>query len=188
MTTSAKMLRKIPQFVEHLFAANLNAAEAMRRLGYPGKNPANAAAQLMMLPETKAAVAAAAAERLEQAGIKIERVLREIADCAYADLRELFNRDGSIKLPHLWDDRLAASIESIDIEGGKITRIRRVKKLEALTLLGRYFALWKDNIDVTGEITHRYVVVAPEQSASTAEWQRSLPSKYGELSRVPSPN
>lgn len=88
---------------------------------------------------------------LDEYGITTQRVMRELAAIAYADVRDLYDASGNLKPVHTLDETTAASIAAIEVEettaGETVTttrKIRRHDKLKALELAGRYMRIWGD--------------------------------------------
>ena len=174
MTLSLRRRRFVDEYL-----IDFNATEAMKRVGFKGRRPDIAGSTMLAEPAVKAELAKISQASLERAGVKIERILLELAAMGFSDPRRLIDpATGRMKHPKDWDAETAAAIESFELSAdGQVTRVKMQSKSAALTLLGRYFAIWKDNIDVTGEITHRYVVVAPPRAKSTAEWLSKIESR-----------
>ena len=49
-----------------------------------------------------------------------DEALARVAQDARADIRQLFDEQGNILLPHLWPDELANSVEAVDVKAGKV--------------------------------------------------------------------
>ena len=82
-------------------------------------------------PETPAAVTPPA--------LTPERLMAQIALVAFADVRRLFNPDGTLKPICELDDDTAAAL-SVEVEDGSAKRTAKLKidRVAALTLLGKY--------------------------------------------------
>lgn len=120
--------------MEYLSDIHRNATQAYIRAGYAARGNAAevSASQLLRRPQVAAEIArfeSAHQERIrERAGISLEGTLVSIARSAFADVRNLFNEDGSMKAPHELDDDIAMAVEGIEvIEFGEGVRKYRYK-------------------------------------------------------------
>ncbi len=116
-----KLTRKMRQFVVE-YMKDFCATQAAIRAGYSART-AGAAACLMLknMPQVRAAIAEALAERKAREGEERERLIRAIEASAYADIRELLNPDGSCKSALELDDATAAAVESLDVQETVVT-------------------------------------------------------------------
>jgi hypothetical protein len=102
---------------------------------------------------------------VEDLNISTRRVLTEYSRIAFADLRGLFNDDGTLKTPDQWDDDVAAAVESIDTQetrlrgdDGKyidefelVRKVRTHSKLSALEFLASFKKIaGAKRLEVTG--------------------------------------
>lgn len=96
------------------------------------------------------------------------KILREIERLAHADIRKLYNEDGSMKPVHEWPADVAASVAGLDTEEefttdaetgevmkvGQIKKIKRESKLNALKVLAVQVDDLKPRpVEVTGKIS-----------------------------------
>lgn len=158
------MTPKQARFVAE-YLVDLNATQAAIRAGYSAKTAGQTGFDLLKKPEIAEAIAAAQQERAQRTHITADRVLRELARVAFSDLRRLYRDDGSMLLPHEWDDDTAAAMagvetveqHTVEIEGGEIKRAptftKKVKVFDkgaALTLAMRHMGMLKDKTELTG--------------------------------------
>ncbi len=92
--------------------------------------------------------------------ISQERVLQEIARIAFGDIRKLYNESGGLKNIQDLDDDTAAIITSIEsteeFDGygqdreqiGYTKKVKTVDKTKALDMLGKYFGMFKEKVEV----------------------------------------
>lgn len=96
-----------------------NGAEAARRAGYAEQSAHDAATRILGKPAVQAVIREFEATELarirQRTGVHLEPVLRSIAAAAFADVRKLFNDDGSPKAVHELDDDTARCIEGIEV-------------------------------------------------------------------------
>lgn len=96
----------------------------------------------------------------EKTQITQEKVLNEISKIAFADIRKLYNDNGGLKSIQDLDDTTAGAIISVEsleeFEGygddreqiGYTKKIKMADKTKALDMLGRYFGMFKDKVEV----------------------------------------
>lgn len=103
-------------------------------------------------------------ELKERNMVTIERVLAEYAKLGFFDPRKLFNPDGSPKEITDLDDETAAALAGLDVqevyEGtgddrrfvGYTKKYKLTDKKSALDSMGKYLGMFKDNINLTGDL------------------------------------
>jgi phage terminase small subunit len=105
------------------------------------------ASELLAKPEIAARVAELMREFAAKSEIKAERVLREVARIAFADIRLLYDEHGNLKPLNEMDADTAAALASIEIEergeGGRIRKVRLADKIKALDMLMRHLGLYE---------------------------------------------
>ena len=110
----------------------------------------------------------AMAERSRRTGINQDRVLRELAKIAFVNPNDVINfRDATVKMTS--EENLAAiasiKVKKIPGEYGDATE-REVKlydKLRALDLLGRHLGMFKDKIEINGDMGVKIVDDIPDE-------------------------
>lgn len=140
-----------------------NATQAAIRAGYSAKSAYAQGPRLLENVEIQRAIEADISQRLKRIGINKDRVLTEISRLSFADLRKIHNEDGTLKLPHEWDDEIAPAIAGIEIfeefsgrgEDRKlIGYTRKVKvfdKPRSLEMLAKHLKLISDKVELTGK-------------------------------------
>jgi phage terminase small subunit len=134
------------------YLVSLNASDAYKKAGYKARGNAAdvSASQLLRNPKIAAAVNKGKQKQQQRTQIKADRVLYEAARIAFADARQLYSPDGSLKPIHTWPDDVAAAVASIDMadtpDGGppQIKRVRFWSKPSQLDLLARHLKLLGD--------------------------------------------
>lgn len=131
-----------------------NATKAAELAGY--KWPDKMGPRLLKHPAVKAAVEA----KLENLNISVNRLLNEVARCAFFDIRNVFEDDGSVKQLKDIDPATRSAIAGIEVvemfEGtgdqrhayGLLKKIKLVDRGSALEKLMRYHSLYKDKTEV----------------------------------------
>lgn len=96
-----------------------NAFAAALRAGYTQESARDGAKNILARPRVQELIADYEANELarirQRTGVHLEPVLRSIAGSAFADVRKLFNEDGSPKPVHELDNDTARCIEGIEV-------------------------------------------------------------------------
>lgn len=132
------------RFVEE-YLVDLDQGRAAIRAGFPPRRARKQADRLLRRPEIAALVAAAMDARARRTGITVDRVLREYARLAFADVREVAQwgpegaalRDGGA----LSDAAAAAIAELVAPDGGAV-QWRLFDKESALDGIARLLGLY----------------------------------------------
>ena len=149
------MTRFTPRMARFIaeYQVDANGAQAAIRAGYSPRAAAVTAWNLLQKPAVREAVAAGEQRTFEAIEIEAGRVLAETARIAFADLRPLFNEDGTLKAFAELDGETLAGLSVIDTEERpyhRVLKVRRHDKLQALALLGRHLGLFTRRIEVAG--------------------------------------
>lgn len=126
------------------YLLDLNQTNAAIRAGYSPKSAANTATHLMKQPNVAAYIARKLAERSIRTGIEGERILREAARIAFANITDLADNEARVNQAASRDD--TAAISSIKYKRSTFgedqeTEEREIKlsdKNKALDLLMKY--------------------------------------------------
>lgn len=156
----AKLTEKQKRFCEE-YLIDLNATQAAIRAGYKVKKKQQASeigAQLLKKTQVAEEIAREMAERSKRTGITQDRVLLELARIAFVNPNNLINvEDGSIR-DDASDDDLAC-IQSVKVktsEGDKGSSVEREvrlnDKMKALEKLGQHLGMFKNDVNINGEI------------------------------------
>ena len=111
-----KLTTKQKVFVAE-YQKDWDGSKAVIRAGFHPKDAHRAAEmayQLLHKTPVKEALDRAIEERLRKIGIRNERVLQEIAHVGLSDLRNLYNEDGTLKLPHEWPEEIAPAVAGVE--------------------------------------------------------------------------
>lgn len=163
----AKLTAKQKKFVEE-YLIDLNATQAAIRAGYSTESAKEIGCENLTKPNVKAEIDKAIAERSRRTGINQDRVLRELAKIAFVNPNDVINfRDATVKMTSEENLAAIASIKVKEIPGeyGNATE-REVKlydKLRALDLLGRHLGMFKDKIEVNGDMGVKIVDDIPDE-------------------------
>ena len=147
------MTKKQKRFVEE-YLIDLNATQAAIRAGYSPDTAGSIGAENLKKPEIKSRIHKAMAERSKRTGINQDRVLQELARIGFAKITDVVDPDTAEIRPDASDDDLAC-IQSIKIKPNEFGTEREVKlydKKSALVDLGKHLGLFKDKLELTGDM------------------------------------
>ena len=127
-----------------------NATQAAIRAGYSAKSAEWQGPQQLAKPHVVEQIKKELLLQQQRTEITADRVLRELANIAFADTRQFYSDDGTIKLPGELDDGTASALAGVDTEerdgedGIRTTtrKIRQWDKVKALELLGKHLGLY----------------------------------------------
>ena len=137
------LARKKAVFVDE-YLIDLNGAQAAIRAGYSTRTAREQAWRLLQEPAVADAVAQAQAERSRRTGVSADRVVRELARIAFADVRRTvsWGPGGLVLLDSgdLDDDTAAAVSEVSESTQGRqrTVRVKLADKIAALRLLAAH--------------------------------------------------
>lgn len=140
------------------YLIDLNATQAAIRAGYSKSSAKEIASENLTKPNIQQYLSNRQKELQEATGITQKRVLEEYAKIAFADIRDVYNEDGSLKNISELSDEAAAALAGIEtdeifegygeerIQTGISKKIKRWDKVKALDSLGRHLGIFgKDN-------------------------------------------
>lgn len=140
------------------YLVDLNATQAAIRAGYSTKTAYSAGQRLLKNVEVQKAIAEAQVKRTERTEITADRVVSELAKIAFADPRDLMEwGPNGVRLKDSADltEEQAASVaevsETTTKDGGSL-RLKKHDKVKALELLGRHMGMFKDKVEMSGEV------------------------------------
>lgn len=147
------MTKKQKRFVEE-YLIDLNATQAAIRAGYSPETAGSIGAENLKKPEIKSRIDKAMAERSRRTGINQDRVLQELARIGFAKITDVVYPETAEIRTDASDDDLAC-IQSIKIKPNEFGTEREVKlydKKSALVDLGKHLGLFKDKVELTGDM------------------------------------
>lgn len=147
------MTKKQKRFVEE-YLIDLNATQAAIRAGYSTDTAGSIGAENLKKPEIKSRIDKAMAERSRRTGINQDRVLQELARIGFAKITDVVDPETAEIRTDASDDDLAC-IQSIKIKPNEFGTEREVKlydKKAALVDLGKHLGLFKDKVELTGDM------------------------------------
>lgn len=147
------MTKKQKRFAEE-YLIDLNATQAAIRAGYSPETAGSIGAENLKKPEIKSRIDKAMAERSRRTGINQDRVLQELARIGFAKITDVVDPETAEIRTDASDDDLAC-IQSIKIKPNEFGTEREVKlydKKSALVDLGKHLGLFKDKMELTGDM------------------------------------
>lgn len=140
------------------YIVDLNATQAAIRAGYASNSAKEQGCQLLTDDAVSALITDLKRKQFERIEITADKVLKEYAKIAFMDIREYYDANGRLLLPHDLSDAAAASLSGIDIDEiygfvagdkekiGETKKIKLHNKLAALDSLGKHLGIFeKDN-------------------------------------------
>lgn len=135
------------------YLIDLNATQAAIRAGYSQKTAHSIGAENLIKPEIAAFIQEKQLELSEKTGITAERILQELADIGFHNIKDFVNGGNSVLELKTLDKRKTAAVASIKTtvrgtqEGPETTtEIKLHSKIAALELMGKHIGLFeKDN-------------------------------------------
>lgn len=153
------MTKKQKRFIEE-YLIDLNATQAAIRAGYSPKTAKDIGCENLAKPNISDAIDKAMAERSRRTGINQDRILLELARIGFAKITDVVDPDTGKILPDASDDDLAC-IQSIKIKPNEFGTEREVKlydKKSALVDLGKHLGLFKDKVELGGDMELKITV------------------------------
>lgn len=182
MIVAGKLTPKQMRFCdEYLADTNMNATQAAIRAGYAQKRASEQAYQLLQKTTVQEYIQKRMADRVERTEITQDRVLKELAIIAFsnaADYAKVVERDAVImkedgeEITLLDEDGNPVKVQTVeytltdnltDDQKKAIAQIRKGRdgievrlydKLQALVQIGKHIGMFKDKVEVSGEVNN----------------------------------
>lgn len=153
----ARLTAKQKRFIEE-YLIDLNATQAAIRAGYSPDTAYSIGSENLKKPDIRARVDKAMAERSKRTGINADRIIIELARIGLLNPDKVVNFNSATVKDEATEDDLSAiasvKVKTIPTEDGDIIE-REVKfydKIKALELLGKHNGMFKDKVEVSGEL------------------------------------
>ena len=152
------LVKRRERFVEE-YLIDLNVTQAAIRAGYSPKTAYSIGHELMKIPEVRARIDKAMADRSKRTGINADRVLQELGKIAFLNATDLVDLDtGNIRDNATAEDRAAIAAIRVKVipseYGDGVERVvRMADKLKALELCGKHLGMFKDSPDGGAPVT-----------------------------------
>lgn len=163
----AKLTAKQKRFIEE-YLIDLNATQAAIRAGYSPDTAKEIGCENLTKLNIKNEIDKAIAQRSRRTGISQDRVLRELAKIAFVNPSDVINFGQATVKNSASEDDLATiasvKVKTIPTEDGDIEE-REVKlydKLKALDLIGKHLGMFKDKVEVNGDMGVKIVDDIPD--------------------------
>lgn len=143
------MTAKQKRFVEE-YLVDLNMTQAAIRAGYSPKTAKVIAHEIMEKADIADAIAKAQAKQSKRTGITADRVLREYAKIAFANLSDIVDTKTGTVLPTASKDDLSCiqSVKVKDTDIGTEREVRLYDKQKALDALAKHLGIAKEKIEL----------------------------------------
>lgn len=151
MSALAKLRRQRRRFVFEYVACGIG-TEAAVAAGFKGRRPDVKASKWLAEPDVKAAIEEVTAEAIAKSGVRLLRVLQEVAAVGQFNPKKLRKADGTLIPIHQLPDDVAAAIcgEEFDAKGNLI-KYRTHPKNEANRTLLQYLDALVERHEHTGK-------------------------------------
>lgn len=148
--TLDKLQPRHEEFCLHYISNGNNAARAAVEAGFAKSTAKQAGHRLMSDPLIKARIGELLAEKHKRLHMDSDEILARIALVARADVRGLYNEDGTLKSPAELDDQAAAAVAGIEVleefsgtgkdrvKVGETKKVRLRDPMAALRLLAEH--------------------------------------------------
>jgi phage terminase small subunit len=128
------------------------ATQAARRAGYAPRSAAVTASRLLTKANIREAIAKAQAKAAAKAEVTVERVLKEYARIAFADIAQAYDDHGNLlPVTQMPEDirRALIGVEIAELYGdgeriGQLKKLRFAHKVSALDSLARYLGMFQE--------------------------------------------
>jgi len=180
------MLTERQQSFVQEYLIDLNGEAAYARAGYKarGASARTNAWRLLTNADIQAAIREAQQARIARVNVRADDVLRELMKVAYSDMRRFstWGPDGVALKPSgdLDSDSAAcvAEVSQTTSESGGSIKFRLHSKVQALELLGRHLALFKDKLEIT-ERKNELESLTDDELAERIKKLRQRASSFG---------
>jgi len=144
---------------------DFNGKQAAIRTGYSEKTAEVKASQLLSLVKVQDYIGELRKAQQERTEITADMVIKELGKIAFSDIRDIYDTEGRMLLPHELDENTAATISGFktrfegtintdsngSVKGADIIEeYKRHDKTKALELLGKHFAIFTDKVEHGG--------------------------------------
>lgn len=155
------------RFVDEYLSNPSNIKEAALRAGYSETNAPYYGSTLLRDPRIRKLIKERQSDAVEGLGINELRILKELHDIAFANVTDIVSQDDLgntvIKLANLKKADAAGIAEVVittDRLGTQVAKIRMADKQPALEKLGKYLLMFKDKLEISGNVNLLQLVEA----------------------------
>lgn len=182
----AKLTPKQKLFVQE-YLIDLNATQAAIRAGYSEKTAAVIGAENLIKPNIAASIQKAMNSREQRTEITQDKVLKELAKIAFSNGSDFAKVKTEMHKKRLWDDEAEEYVEKeveeqfvelidtdklppekkaaiAEISEGKFgITVKACDKVKALELIGKHLGMFKDKVELSGDVNNPYEGLTTEQ-------------------------
>lgn len=159
-----KLTPKQERFVQE-YLVDLNATQAAIRAGYKSKNADKMASQLLGKTRVSEAIQERMKKREQRTEITQDMVLRQLSKIAFADIKNTVEWDRSgirLRDSDEVDGTILAAISETEVKGVVTKEVKLNDRMKALELIGKHLGMFKDNVNVTGDVLVKFVDDVPD--------------------------
>ena len=154
-------------FIEYYIANNENGTQAAIAAGYSEKCASVQASRMLNNHKIQAELKRRREELQVKHGLTTDRLLKELANIVYADLRKFYGENGELLSPKDWPDEIAsavAGVEVTEISGTafKTNKLRLWDKNAAIEKAMKHLGLFKADNSQLGEAVRACIVPAKQ--------------------------
>jgi phage terminase small subunit len=139
------------------YVRTLSPSAAAIEAGYGKKSAGKRAWHLLRRAEIREAIARLQDQRLSDENLSAARVLQELRRVALADIRSLYNADGTLKNITEWTAEMGAAVQEASVQlgpaGTRVLKVRFWDKTKALEMLAKHLQLLIERTEVSGGLT-----------------------------------
>lgn len=148
-----KLTAKQRRFCEE-YLIDLNATQAAIRAGYSAQTANRIASENLSKPDIQSRIEKLMVERSQRTAINQDKVIQELSKIAFSNISDYLkvedNRVEVFDTDKIKQEMLAV-IAEIKQTDSKLS-IKLHDKLKALELLGRHLGMFKDKLEISGEL------------------------------------
>lgn len=153
-----KTEEKYNLFASAYLSTKFNATQAAIAAGYSKKTAYSQGSRLLNNVEVQTLIKEKAKAALEKSETKIVRVIKELEEIAFCDITDFIEfENGDFKIKETSEMKeegstgVIASVQKVETEKSTRTSIKMHDKMKALELLGKYYALFTENLNIKAE-------------------------------------
>lgn len=134
------------------YIIDLEGKAAAIRAGYKAQTAKGSASELLQKPHVRAYIEQLKARQFKRIEVRADNVLRELGCIAFVDPIHVIDHSGFVLPLDQIPEDVRRAIASMEVEFGRVTKIKFWPKSHALDTLGKHFKLWVDRLEVSGRV------------------------------------
>lgn len=144
---------------------------AVIRAGFSANGAHTTASRLLADPRIIALIDIEKEKIAKRNDVSVDWLIRQYKRIVEQDIRKLYHEDGTMLLPHEFDDDTAFTITSLEVKHGKggsrTMKAHRADQLRALDSLAKYKKMFSDDPAKDTNITIKFVGGLPTEGDDT---------------------